>query len=279
MKIGIIGNGFVGQATMLLQNPEVDILVYDIDPNKCIPKNISLENLSICDIIFIAVPTPMNPDGSCHLNIVESVVGTLKVECPNSHIVVRSTVPVGTCDRLQVNFMPEFLTEKNWRNDFYNCDRWIFGSYTHDNKDLRRKISKLLFTAQRYNKIKLNNFVFVTNKEAEMIKYFKNTFLAVKVSYCNELEEFCRNKNINYETVRQIATEDERIGKSHTVVPGHDGHRGFSGTCFPKDTNSLLYEMNNVGMKSYILESAIKRNQEVDRTNNDWNENKGRCVV
>lgn len=279
MKIGIIGNGFVGQATMLLQNPEVNILVYDIDPNKCIPKNISLENLSVCDIIFIAVPTPMNPDGSCHLNIVESVIENLKVKCPNSCVVVRSTVPVGTSDKLQVNFMPEFLTEKNWRNDFYNCDKWVFGLSNENNIELKQKISKLFALAKKYNKIKCDDHVFVTNKEAEMIKYFKNTFLAVKVSYCNELEEFCRKKNINYETVRQIATEDERIGKSHTTVPGHDGHRGFSGTCFPKDTNSLLYEMNKAGMKSYILESTIKRNQEVDRTNNDWNENKGRCVV
>ena len=112
-----------------------------------------------------------------------------------------------------------------------------------------------------------------------MIKLFRNNFLAIKVSFCNEIAEFCNLKNINYENVRLLATLDNRIGDSHTKVPGHDGKRGFGGTCFPKDTNNLRHQMNKVGMKSFIIEGAIERNINVDRVEKDWLENKGRAVV
>ena len=100
--------------------------------------------------------------------------------------------------------------------------------------------------AHENNCIKYNNITFMTNKEAEMVKYFRNTFLSVKVSYCNEIYEYCKNKRINYENVRKIAALDNRIGLSHTIVPGHDGKFGFGGTCFPKDTNGLLFDMKKI---------------------------------
>ena len=91
--------------------------------------------------------------------------------------------------------------------------------------------------------------------------------------------EFCEKKNISYENVRQIAANDSRILHSHTLVPGHDGKKGYGGTCFPKDTNSLKYEMENIGMKSYIINSIIDRNENVDRKEKDWTEDKGRAVI
>ena len=93
------------------------------------------------------------------------------------------------------------------------------------------------------------------------------------------MAQFCKIKDIEYENVRKLATKDDRIGESHTNVPGHDGKYGFGGTCFPKDTNSLLYEMNKNNMKSYIVDATVKRNENVDRKKKDWELNKGRCVV
>jgi UDPglucose 6-dehydrogenase len=72
---------------------------------------------------------------------------------------------------------------------------------------------------------------------------------------------------------------DKRIGESHTSVPGPDGRRGFGGTCFPKDTSSLLSQILNKGMGSYIINAAKKRNLDVDRPEKDWEEKKGRAVV
>ena len=112
-----------------------------------------------------------------------------------------------------------------------------------------------------------------------MIKYFRNTFLSVKVSYCNEIYEYCKLKNINYETVRKIAATDKRIGLSHTEVPGPDGKFGFGGTCFPKDINGLVFDMKKNNMNSIILNSAINRNENHDRKEKDWENDKGRAVI
>ena len=282
MKIGIIGNGFVGKATKILSCKDVELLVYDIVPELCVPYGTTLKDLCECDLIFISVPTPMNKDGSCYLGILHTVVNNLKslTNLDESLIVVRSTVPPGTSDKLNCYFMPEFLTEKNFENDFINCKKWIFGlKGTKQDDQFKSKITELINLAHANKKINYNNVNFVNNSEAEMIKLFRNNFLSVKVSFCNEISQFCKLKNINYENVRKLAAIDDRIGLSHTCVPGPDGKKGFGGTCFPKDTNSLRYEMSNAGMKSYIIDSAIKRNEEVDRAEQDWFDNKGRAVV
>lgn len=280
MKIGIIGNGFVGKATLELSCKDIDILVYDINPDLCIPANTKFSDLMKCKIIFISVPTPMNKDGSCYLTIVEDVINNLKSLKFSNFIVLRSTVPVGTCDKLNCYFMPEFLTEQNYINDFINNKEWIFG-ILKNKTDIQFKdcILELFNLAYKNNMIKSNKLTFMFNKEAELVKMFRNCFLATKVSFCNEIYEFCQNKDICYENVRKIATNDDRILPSHTRVPGPDGKKGYGGTCFPKDTNSFKYEMEKVGVKPYILNAVIERNETIDRPQKDWNENKGRSVI
>lgn len=283
LNIGIVGNGFVGQATSLFETENTNVIIYDIDPSKCKPDDITLENFILCDLIFICVPTPMEPSGKCHTSIVENIVKKLKtiVDVKKTQIVIRSTVPTGTSQSLDCFFMPEFLTEKNWKTDFQNCNTWIFGLTKNEEKNhiFISNIQKLIKNAFDYNKIQYNSVVFINSDEAEMIKYFRNTFLAVKVSYCNEIEEFCRKKGIDYEKVKNIATLDHRITRNHTNVPGHDEKRGYGGTCFPKDIQSLHYQMQEVNMKSFMIKSSIERNESVDRLEKDWETNKGRCVV
>ena len=282
MIIGIIGNGFVGKATFQLACKDINILAYDINPELCIPKNLKIEEMNKCEIIFISVPTPMNVDGSCHLKIIQSVINSLNSINYSGFIVLRSTVPPGTSNNLNCYFMPEFLTEKNFINDFINNENWIFGllgqNIENDNK-FKEKITNLFNLAYENKKIMYNNFHFVGNSEAEMIKMFKNCFLATKVSFYNEMYEFCQLKNINYENVRLLATTDIRILPSHTYVPGHDGKKGFGGTCFPKDTNSLKYEMEQIGIKPYILTAIKERNEIIDRPDKDWLNDKGRASI
>lgn len=280
MKIGIIGNGFVGSATYQLKCKDIDILAYDLNPKLCIPLETKLNDLLNCEIIFISVPTPMNKDGSCYLNIVQNVINELKSIKYSNFIVLRSTIPVGTCDFLNCYFMPEFLTEQNFINDFINNKDWIFGLLDKPSDlEFKKTISKLFTIAYDNNRIKYNTLHFILNKEAEMIKMFKNCFLSTKVSFCNEIYQFCNIKGVNYENVRKLAANDERILHSHTNVPGPDGKKGFGGTCFPKDTASLKYEMQKFGMVPYILSSIIERNEKVDRPEKDWNGNIGRAVV
>ena len=284
MKIGIIGNGFVGKATCILKNHRHDVIIYDINPKLCNPIATTFEDIINTDLIMICVPTPMNKDGSCHLEILKSVVNDIKskVSLDEKVVIIRSTGPVGTSKELNCYFMPEFLTEKNYENDFINREEWLFGlkKDKHEQNGIFKNYIYNLISSNYYSgNIKHKKIKYVNTCEAEMIKLFRNNFLAVKVSFCNEMEEFCRRKHIDYENVIDIATNDIRIGDSHSSVPGHDGKRGFGGTCFPKDIHNLKAEMDKINMDSYIIKSAIERNEKVDRVEKDWEENKGRSIV
>lgn len=276
MKVGVVGNGFVGRAMTLLR-PGVDVLVWDIDPNKCEPFNLTFEQfVNDVELIFVAVPTPMNPDGTCHLNIVRSVVNKIKELDYEKHIVLRSTVPPGTCDSMDVSFMPEFLTEKNWAHDFKNCEQWIIGT---DNTLIYNKIKTIFSQAKSSDSVVNDNIIQTTPAEAEMIKYVKNCYLATKVSFFNEIYNTCQAANINFENVRSVACEDSRIGTGHSTVPGHDGKMGYGGTCFPKDMNALTKFMEQHNVVSHVLSGAVIRNETIDRVEKDWLSDTGRAAI
>ena len=282
MKIGIIGNGFVGRAANELECDEIVIISYDLNPVLCNPIGTTLNDVLHTDIIFISVPTPMDKDGSCSLSYITNVIDdiTQYINLDEKLVVIRSTVPPGTSDKYNCYFMPEFLTEKNFKYDFTHNENWIFGIKNKPQDIIfKQMVSDLLNTSFKHNKIFSTNTHFVSNSEAEMIKLFRNNFLALKVSFCNEMEEFCTSIDINYENVRRLSTLDRRVGSDHTYVPGHDGKRGYGGTCFPKDSNSCYFEMKKAGMVSYIVKSMIERNETVDRSEKDWQKNKGRAVV
>jgi UDPglucose 6-dehydrogenase len=176
--------------------------------------------------------------------------------------------------------MPEFLTEKNFKNDFINNPEWIFGlKNASTDTFFKEKITELINLAYKNKCINSNKIHFVDNNEAEMIKLFRNTFLSTKISFCNEIYHFCQSQNISYENVRKLASNDPRIGSSHTNVPGHDGFFGYGGTCFPKDTNSLYFQMKEKNLNSYIIKATVERNENVDRPQHDWKSNINRAVI
>lgn len=269
MIIGIIGNGFVGNATYSIVNhKDNSVYVYDIDPSKCIPINLNICELRNCDIIFICVPTPMKNSGECYLDIVYDVVKKIKniIDSNKTSIVLRSTVPCGTSDKLNISFMPEFLTEKNWKYDCYHCKNWIIGA---NNDIVINKITNLLSESKKNNCILFDKLYVTYNREAEMIKLFRNTFLATKISFCNEIYSFCEQNKMNFDLIKDIVCLDERINSSHMNVPGHDGKKGFGGTCFPKDICSLQFEMKKKNIESPILNAVIYRNNNIDRLNDE----------
>src|SRR5579872_1631434 len=281
MKLGIIGNGFVGKATQFLKSSIVDTLyVYDIVPEKCTPVGLTFDKLAECDLIFIALPTPMLPNGCCYLDTIKQCIGDLNsITNPAfTSIILRSTVPPGTSEELGVYFMPEFLTERNWMNDFVNCKHWIFGCDPNDNVFIE-KITKLFNQAQSEGILKYNNLHFTTRKEAELVKYVRNSFLAMKVSFFNEIYDLSQKLGIDFESVRKLSTLDDRIGPSHSNVPGPDGLRGYGGTCLPKDVHNLLNEMCNVEVDSHIVRAIIERNEKVDRMQKDWLYDNGRVIL
>lgn len=266
MRIGIVGGGFVGSATRLLKCDLIEAITYDLDPARCNPAGTKKEDLLSCDLVFVCVPTPAYDSGKCNTIIVEKCIAGLR-EIGIKNIVLRSTVPPGTSRTLDTMFMPEFLTEANWAKDFYECGTWVFGVRTFAEGEL---VKSLIEKAYSCGVIKSNNVMLTGTEEAEMIKYTRNNFLATKIAFFNEIAQICKAVGADYETVRQGVIADSRIGASHTVVPGPDGHKGFGGTCLPKDTNALVYFAKEAGVDSYVVRAAVERNSRVDRPERDW---------
>lgn len=272
-KIGVIGYGFVGRATAQFACEDIEVLIYDIDPKKSTVNSIS--DLAHCNVIFVCLPTPMKKNGSADISIVKKAVLAVKQFCPKAECVIRSTVPVGLSKSLDCCFMPEFLTEKNWESDFFNCENWIFGKDRESSFDFE----DFILVAWKNKRIYSCSNKIINSNEAEMIKYIRNTFLTVKVSYLNEIYRFCEKSGLDYSKISKIACSDPRIGLSHINVPGLDGKFGFGGTCFPKDLNSLIFQMEDLELEPYILKAANDRNLKVDRKEKDWENLKGRAVV
>jgi hypothetical protein len=284
IKIGIVGNGFVGKATQLLgrlvpakaYKTNIETMVYDIRPEACVPLGTTLGDLEQkCDLIFICLPTPLNHDGSCYTAILEETVA--KINHPFK--IVRSTVSVGFSEKHKCYFMPEFLTEANWERDFINTKTWyvgipssilLFHTQLVHMLEFKRKMNFLLESAVLTGAIYYSNVEYMTTGEAEMLKLMKNCFLSAKVGIMNEFYDLCEHLNVNYARVIKAVGNDPRIGATHMMVPGPDGRRGFGGTCFPKDTHSLYYQFNNHGVDSVIFPAVLYRNDAKDRTEKEW---------
>ena len=271
-KIGIIGQGFVGNAVYQKFKKYFDILTFDTDSKLA---NSTYEELTLlCDVIFLCLPTPMNDDGSCHINIVEDELN--KLNKGKYIVVIKSTVPPGTVEKwnkefknLKIVFNPEFLTERNAVEDFNNQDRIILGGP-------RPATTKL---KQIYSKVFPNAHIIKTGStHAEMVKYFTNCFLALKVSFANEMFEITENLNLDYDKVVEYATLDKRLGKSHWAVPGPDGDFGYGGHCFPKDVKALIKLAEHLGIHPKMLNATDSKNEDV-RKFKDWTKMKGRAVV
>ena len=276
MKIGIIGLGYVG--TAIKSGFEKHYKLETYDKYDSFKSTVQLSDMvAECEVIFVCVPTPMNKDGSCHTNIVESVVHEIDEWTSRYHkdikpiVVIKSTVPPGTTEHLNkkydgvnVIFNPEFLTEMNYLEDFKNQTRIILGGTRKGTNKLRQVYSKVFPSA---------TIVKTGSKTAEMVKYFINSFLATKVSFANEMKVICDEIGIDYDKVVEYATYDERLGKSHWAVPGPDGDLGFGGHCLPKDVSAIVSEF-----ESELLKSVLSVNDKV-RKNRDWEEMKGRAVI
>ncbi len=235
IKIGIIGQGFVGNAVYNKFKSFYNVLTYDID--KKLSNSTIKEIKNSCKIIFICVPTPMNNDGSCDISIVKSVVNKFS-DNEDCIIVNKSTIPPGTTEHLnkkfkkiQIIFNPEFLTERNAVNDYKNQKRIILGGPRPATTILKNIFSKVF---------PKSHIIKTGSSHAEMIKYFTNCFLATKVSFANEIYDMCDKLNLDYDKVIEYSLLDERIGISHLNVPGPDGDFGFGGHCFPKDLSALI---------------------------------------
>lgn len=279
-KIGIIGQGFVGNAIYEGFKSYYKVLTYDKYLME--KSNTDLETLvKKSTIIFICVPTPMLDNGKCHTDIVEDVLKNVDNLCKAFDItekicVIKSTVIPGTTKKLNkkfkninIIFNPEFLTEANAIRDWKNQSRIILGGYYK----ITTKVKPIF--AKVFPKITI---VKTDSDYAEMVKYVTNTFLSTKVSFANEIYGICKSLDIDYDKVIEYAQYDDRLGKSHWSVPGPDGDFGYGGHCFPKDLSALIYLAEDLGLNPIVLRAIREKNNEV-RSNRDWEKMEGRAII
>lgn len=268
-SVGIIGNGYVGEALTFAFSSVTKTYVYDIDPSRSIN---TLDEVYSCDFVFVCVPTPMFNDGTQDISYVESV---FKKASDNPIYIIKSTILPGTTERLnndytklKIIFSPEFLTERTAKLDMLTQSRIIIGGLD----ELTEKALKL-FSLRFKNK----HFIRTDSGTAELIKYMNNTFFATKVSIMNEYKLLSDKIGANWEDALNGFSSDGRIGDSHLNVPGHDGKLGYGGTCFPKDVNALI----EFAKKNEIILNTIiggwNTNLHV-RPEKDWEKNIGRSV-
>ena len=281
MKIGIIGNGFVGSSVAFGFSPQTgcdtDVMIYDKDKFKSTHSLIDVVNES--DFIFVSVPTPSNKDGSINIDIVEDVFDEM-----NQHnyrrdniFLLRSTTVPGTtrkiqnnCRKLKIVFNPEFLTERSAKFDFINQARVILGG---DKEDCD-KVEELY----RWRFGESISVIKTDYETSEMIKYMNNCYFATKISFLNEMYRIAEQCGVDWDVATEGFVRDGRVGHSHMNVPGPDGKFGFGGSCFPKDIQAMISFAKSMGITPTTLQGVWETNLKV-RPEQDWKKLKGRAVI
>jgi UDPglucose 6-dehydrogenase len=256
-KIAQIGNGFVGGAlNKSFKIKNVDTIVYDK-----FQKIGSIESVSDSEVLFLCLPTPFVKNKGFDLSAIEESLLLLKEGGYDGLCVIKSTVEVGTTKSLAEKYglniahNPEFLTERTAFEDFHNQDHIVLGK----SADSELFNSLVLFYKDLYPKARIS---ICSSDESEAMKIFRNCFYAQKVMIFNEFYSLCNNLGMNYDRVRDLMLCDW-LGEMHTMVPGPDGGVGYSGHCFPKDTEALLLQMKNNDSAHKILEAVINERNEI----------------
>ncbi|WP_077620810.1 UDP-glucose dehydrogenase family protein [Bacillus sinesaloumensis] len=289
MKITVAGAGYVGLVTSVclaelghevicidIQTEKVEKLqegtspIYEPELEPLLQRNLIEGRLYFttnpryaythAEVIFIAVGTPQQEDGTANLDDVYEVVETIAVHIENDVIIsTKSTVPVGTNEKikriidskklphLQVDVVsnPEFLREGSAVFDFFYGDRIVIGA---ENDEIATVIEKI------YLPLKIP-IIKTDIKSAEMIKYASNAFLATKISFVNEIARMCEKVGANIDDITYGIGKDQRIGP-YFLKAGI----GYGGSCFPKDIRALMHTSGSLGHHFELLEAVIKVN-------------------
>jgi len=291
MKITIVGSGYVGLVTgACFSEVGIEVTCVDIDSKKIenlkkgiipiyepglekmVQRNIEKKRLSFSsnladsledvDVVFSAVGTPPDEDGSADLQYVLNVAREVGEHMNNyTLIVTKSTVPVGTAEKVRkvvqeslekrnsnlefdVASNPEFLKEGDAVNDFLKPDRIVVGVDSERAQELMRRLYKP-FTMNGHP------VIFMDIVSAEMTKYAANAMLATKISFMNDMANLCEIVGADVNMVRRGIGSDRRIGK-YFIYPG----TGYGGSCFPKDVKAIIKTADEVGYSMEVLKSV-----------------------
>ena len=290
MKISVIGCGYVGLVSGVCfadsghtvtcidnDNKKIQLLkdnqvpIYEPGLNELLLKNIKgnnlhfelniNENIKDSEIIIITVGTPTDENGEANLTFVHQCANEIaEFISPNTLVIVKSTVPVGTCDEIEgiiyekcvhsefsVISNPEFLREGNAIYDFMNPDRIVIGIKDQNHK---KRIIDLYTNISNEDKI-----LFTSRRSSELIKYASNSMLAMRIIFINEIADLCEKIGADVTDIAKGIGLDKRIGP-HFLEPGP----GFGGSCFPKDARALIESGKKFDAPQTLLESVILGN-------------------
>jgi UDPglucose 6-dehydrogenase len=260
-KIGIIGVGMVGGALKRYFEKR-GFKLFLFDKGKSLG---SVDEVNKADVIFICVPTPFNKKTGFDLSFVREAVSCIKGE---KIIVIKSTVLPGTTEMLQKEnpqhtflFNPEFLSEATADYDMENPDRQLVGyTFKKESKEIANEILKILPRAP-FEKI-------IRATEAEMVKYFNNTFNAIKVIFANQFYDLCQKLGIDYDIVKECAAKSKFIITDSHLQIFHKGYRGYGGKCLPKDIKALIQFADSLGVDLKLHKAAEEINNQLMRDQN-----------
>lgn len=300
MRIGVVGTGYVGLVQgVIMAEFGLNVICMDVSEEKInslknggipiyepglkelLEKNMKAERIEFTtdmkyttensDVIFIAVGTPPALDGSADLHFVLEVATNIGKYMNGYKVVVdKSTVPVGTGKLVRETIQkelnnrkldyefdivsnPEFLREGKAVGDCLRPDRVVIGTESERAKDIMKKVYDVLF-------INETPFVFTNIETAEMIKYASNAFLAVKISFINEISLLAEKVGANTQEIAKAMGKDGRISPKFL----HCGP-GYGGSCFPKDTKAIVDIAKKHGEDMYVIKAAIDANEKQKR--------------
>jgi UDPglucose 6-dehydrogenase len=270
MNIGVVGWGFVGQATGkgLAKSKKNKIFVYD----KQRTSPLTLDEVTAkSEYIFVCVPTPMHSDYSgMSMDIVNEVAGQIAKAAKGTDkiVIIKSTVLPGTVAALikkypKVNWAmnPEFLTQNNSNYDFAHPARTVIGVSG-------KKVGERIIALYRTIYPKNQPYHIMDTTSAELTKYMSNNMLSSKILVADEFYFLAKKVGADYDLVRKAVEADPRIG-THLRVPGPDGDVGFGGACFPKDMIGILGLAKKMKVDMSALSAIWRKNLKI-RKNRDW---------
>ena len=252
MNIGIVGLGVVGSACKEgFEKVGHDVFHHDV---KLYTKIDDVLNTEVC---FICVPTPSSEDGSCDISIVESVIKELSEKNYGGVVAIKSTVVPGTTkvfrerySNLKIYFVPEFLRERCAVEDFiYNHNVLVIGAEDIETFDLIKKTHGHLPV----------HIVQVLPIEAELMKYFSNSYKALRITFANSFYKICGELGADYDKIKD-AFLFHGVGEGHYLNVNKE-FGGFGGTCLPKDTKGLADLVDKLQLDLNIFKTIVEENE------------------
>lgn len=259
-RVAIVGNGYVGQAVRRFFGLKYETVSYD----PAYTNGVTWEDVRRCPLAVVCVPTPARENGSCDTSIVEEVVFGLE-----NLILIHSTVSPGTTRSLKehtgnrIVFSPEYIGESSYftdpryphPTDIEKHKFFIFGGDPRDTSECVDWFVPIVGPSP--------TFYQVDETTAEVIKYWENSWGAMKVTFANEMYEICKALGVDYWSAREGWALDSRVEKMHSAI-FHD-RRGYGGKCLPKDIAALVEAAKAAGYQPELLEQVIRSNDKFKR--------------